>query len=552
MMHFGPSKLITILLVVLLGVLFSVPNVVPYEQRYALNEGGEYEAQGVWRYLPSSSVNLGLDLQGGSHIVFQVDMAEVRDQQLEALRSDVEQAMRVDGRRIYRSVAVVGDEVIAMTVQAEDRDIALERILELSEPVAQQPGAFSIEQTLEIESGGEDDPTVVRARISDAQYAAIESRTVQQSIEVIRRRLDGMGTTDPTIVRQGDSRVLVQVPGADDPQAIIRLVGASASMSFHLVDENIDPGIDGQARVPPGRAVFPVASSDGGGFIVVNSRATLTGDNLANASVTTHPNYVGPVVGFRLDTQGSLVFGELTQQNRGARFAIVLDGEVISSPRINEPILSGSGVIGGGYTYESATNLVILLNAGALPASLTPVEQRNVTPSLGADQIESGRLAVMIGFGLVIVFMVAAYGILGLFSTAALLVNVVLILGGLSGLGATLTLPGIAGIILTIGMAVDANVLIYERIREEARKPNSKPAKAIEVGYERALAAILDANITTLIAAGVLFMLGAGPVRGFAVTLGIGIITSVFTAFVFSRLLAVVWLRATKPQKLPV
>ncbi|MBO6797023.1 protein translocase subunit SecD [Maricaulis sp.] len=552
MMHFGPSKLITILLVVLLGVLFSVPNVVPYEQRYQLNDAGEYEAQGVWRYIPSSSVNLGLDLQGGSHIVFQVNMAEVRDQQLEALRSDVEQALRVDGRRIYRSVAVIGDEVVAMTVQAEDRDTALQRMQDLSEPVDQQPGAFSIDQTLEVVSGGADEPNVVRARITDEQYAAIESRTVQQSIEVIRRRLDGMGTTDPTIVRQGDSRVLVQVPGADDPRAIIELVGASASMSFHLVDETIDPGIDGQARVPPGRAVFPVASSDGGGFVVVHSRATLTGDNLANASVTTHPNYVGPVVGFRLDTQGSLVFGELTQQNRGRRFAIVLDGEVISSPRINEPILSGSGVIGGGYTYESATNLVILLNAGALPASLTPVEQRNVTPSLGADQIESGRLAVMIGFGLVIVFMVAAYGILGLFSTLALLVNVVLILGGLSGLGATLTLPGIAGIILTIGMAVDANVLIYERIREESRKPNSKPAKSIETGYQRALAAILDANITTLIAAGVLFMLGAGPVRGFAVTLGIGIITSVFTAFVFSRLLAVVWLRATKPQKLPV
>lgn len=552
MMHFGPSKLVTILLVVLLGVLFSVPNVVPYEQRYQLNDAGEYEAQGVWRYIPSSSVNLGLDLQGGSHIVFQVNMAEVRDQQLEALRSDVEQALRVDGRRIYRSVAVIGDEVVAMTVQAEDRDTALQRMQDLSEPVDQQPGAFSIDQTLEVVSGGADEPNVVRARITDEQYAAIESRTVQQSIEVIRRRLDGMGTTDPTIVRQGDSRVLVQVPGADDPRAIIELVGASASMSFHLVDETIDPGIDGQARVLPGRAVFPVASSDGGGFVVVHSRATLTGDNLANASVDTHPNYVGPVVGFRLDTQGSLVFGELTQQNRGRRFAIVLDGEVISSPRINEPILSGSGVIGGGYTYESATNLVILLNAGALPASLTPVEQRNVTPSLGADQIESGRLAVMIGFGLVIVFMVAAYGILGLFSTLALLVNVVLILGGLSGLGATLTLPGIAGIILTIGMAVDANVLIYERIREEARKPNAKPAKSIETGYQRALAAILDANITTLIAAGVLFMLGAGPVRGFAVTLGIGIITSVFTAFVFSRLLAVVWLRATKPQKLPV
>jgi protein-export membrane protein SecD len=552
MMHFGRTKLITIFLVALLGIMYSVPNMVPFEHRYQLNEAGEYEAQGIWQHIPSRTINLGLDLQGGSHIVFQVDMDDVREQQLQSIRADVEQALSVDGRRIHRSVSVVGEEVVAITVQAEDRETALERIQDLSVPVDQQPGDFTIAETLVVTSGGTDEPNVVRVRVSDEQLAAIETRTVQQSIEVIRRRLDGMGTTDPTIVRQGDSRVLVQVPGADDPEVIIGLVRASAAMSFHMVDESIDPGIDGQARVPPGRAIFPMASSEGGGYIVVESRARLTGENLTNASVSTHPNYVGPVVAFRMDTQGSLIFGELTRENRGRRFAIVLDGEVISAPRINEPILSGSGVIGGSYTYETATNLVILLNAGALPASLTPVEQRNVTPSLGSDQIESGRLAVLIGFGLVIVFMVASYGVLGIFSTLALLLNVVLILGGLSGLGATLTLPGIAGIILTIGMAVDANVLIYERIREEARRDKVKPTMAIQAGYERALAAILDANITTLIAAAVLFMLGAGPVRGFAVTLGIGIITSVFTAFVFSRLLAVLWLRATKPQKLPL
>jgi preprotein translocase subunit SecD len=241
----------------------------------------------------------------------------------------------------------------------------------------------------------------------------------------------------------------------------------------------------------------------------------------------------------------------MTRNNRGKRFAILLDGEIITAPTINEPILSGSGVIGGSYNYETAQQLVVLLNAGALPASLTPVEQRTVLASLGQDQIESGQKAVMIGFLAVIVFMIVAYGIFGVFATMALLVNVILIMGGLSGIGATLTLPGIAGIILTIGMAVDANVLIYERIREE-NKLGRTPANALQAGYERAFSAIMDANVTTFIAAAVLYMLGAGPVRGFAITLGIGIITSVFTAFVFSRLLAVIWLRALKPKALPL
>ncbi len=551
MMHFGPWKLFSIIAVILLGVMYSLPNLVPEESRYTTNAVGESEAAGVWRFIPNDTVNLGLDLQGGSHIVFEVNMDEVREQQLENLAANVRQVLS-EPRRLWRSVSVVGDEVVVLMVRPEDRDQAFQTVSELSQPVDMSGGGVSLDQTLDVRSGGDAEPNAIRLSITEAQMQSIRARTVQQSIEVVRRRLDGMGTVDPTIARQGDSRVLVQVPGADNPQEIIDLVGAQASMSFHLVAEGVDPGVDGRGRVPPGISVFPIAESNGQSFLAVESRAQLTGENLTEANVTTHPSYVGPVVGFRLDTQGSIIFGDLTRENRGRSFAIVLDDEVITYPRINEPILSGSGVIGGGYTYETATDLVILLNAGALPASLTPVEQRVVSASLGQDQIESGQMAVLIGFGLVIVFMIAVYGLFGIFSTMALLVNVILILGALSGLGMTLTLPGIAGIILTIGMAVDANVLIYERIREEARRAKVKPMQAVRKGYELALAAILDANITTFIAAAVLYMLGAGPVRGFAVTLGVGIITSVFTAFVFSRLLAVLWLRAAKPKALPI
>lgn len=553
MMHFGRWKLLSIIAVIVLGVMYTIPNFVPEAQRYSTNASGERVANGIWQIIPSRTINLGLDLQGGSHIVFEVDMDEVRTRQLDNLNADIVQTLgRAPGQeRLYRSASVVGEEVVVLTLRPEQRDEALQRLEdELNQRVDQSVTAVSLDMQYTFEAGEE--PNVIRAGITEAFFDSIQTRTVQQSIEVVRRRLDGMGTVDPTIARQGDSRVLVQVPGADNPQAIIDIVGAQASMSFHLVAQGVDPGIDGQGRVPPGVTVYPIATSGGQGYLAVETRARLTGENLTAANVTNHPNYVGPVVGFRLDTQGSIIFGDLTRENRGRAFAIVLDDEVITYPRINEPILSGSGVIGGGYTYETANELVILLNAGALPASLTPVEQRTVSASLGQDQIESGTMAIMIGFGAVIIFMLAAYGVFGIFSTLALLVNVILILGGLSGLGQTLTLPGIAGIILTIGMAVDANVLIYERIREETRKPKAKPMKAVHAGYEQARAAILDANITTFIAAGVLFMLGAGPVRGFAVTLGIGIITSVFTAFVFSRLLAALWLRATKPTKLPL
>ena len=551
MLHFGRWKLLTILLVVLAGALYTLPNLVPETVRYQINEAdGSREPRGIWRYIPSSTINLGLDLQGGSYIVFEVDMNEVRTAQLESLAADVRQTLRNDPPLLPRSVAVVGEEVVVLMIREEQRDEAFERLRELNGPVTTELGQPGLAQMYDMQRDGED-PSAIRISVTDEQFTAIRQRTLSQSITVIRRRLDGLGTTDPTIARSGADRVMVQVPGADDPQEIIDLVGTQAALSFHLVDNTINPGPNGQARTPPGRTIYPVANTQPVQYLAVETRQLLTGENLTQSNVTQHPSYVGPVVGFRLDTQGALIFGDITRNNRGRQFAIVLDNEIITAPRINEPILGGSGVIGGGYTYETASQLVILLNAGALPATLTPVEQRTVSASLGQDQIESGTLAIVIGFAAVIVFMLAAYGIFGVFSTLALLVNVVLILGGLSGLGMTLTLPGIAGIILTIGMAVDANVLIFERIREESRHGRT-PANAIQAGYERALAAILDANITTFIAAAVLFMLGAGPVRGFAVTLGVGILTSVFTAFVFSRLLAVLWLRAFKPKSLPL
>ncbi|GLK50804.1 MAG: protein translocase subunit SecD [Maricaulis sp.] len=551
MLHFGRWKLLTIFLVVLAGALYTLPNLVPETVRYQINEAdGSREPRGIWRYIPSSTINLGLDLQGGSYIVFEVDMNEVRTAQLESLAADVRQTLRNDPPLLPRSVAVVGEEVVVLMIREEQRDEAFERLRELNGPVTTELGQPGLAQMYDMQRDGED-PSAIRISVTDEQFTAIRQRTLSQSITVIRRRLDGLGTTDPTIARSGADRVMVQVPGADDPQEIIDLVGTQAALSFHLVDNTINPGPNGQARTPPGRTIYPVANTQPVQYLAVETRQLLTGENLTQSNVTQHPSYVGPVVGFRLDTQGALIFGDVTRNNRGRQFAIVLDDEIITAPRINEPILGGSGVIGGGYTYETASQLVILLNAGALPATLTPVEQRTVSASLGRDQIESGTLAIIIGFAAVIVFMLAAYGIFGVFSTLALLVNVVLILGGLSGLGMTLTLPGIAGIILTIGMAVDANVLIFERIREESRHGRT-PANAIQAGYERALAAILDANITTFIAAAVLFMLGAGPVRGFAVTLGVGIVTSVFTAFVFSRLLAVLWLRAFKPKSLPL
>ncbi|MFP4518454.1 MAG: protein translocase subunit SecD [Oceanicaulis sp.] len=541
MLYFSSWKTALIIAVCLIGFLFTLPNVVPASQR--LDASGE--PVGLWRVLPHSSVNLGLDLRGGSHLVFEVDMEEVKQERLSNLAEDVRAAFRQDPPILSAPPAVVNGEVVARLSRPEDLDRALERLEEINEPVTNTGGQQTLQDTLTITRS--EDGRTVRLAITDAALESIRQRTVTQSIEVIRRRIDSTGTTEPTIARQGDDRVLVQVPGESDPQRIIELVGTTARMTFHMVESSIDPGPEGEARTPPGVTIFPT-ENPGEPYLAVQTRALVTGEQLVSASQSF--NEAGqPAVSFRFNQSGSLAFGDATAQNVGQRFAIVLDDTIISAPRIRVPILGGSGIIDGGFTVQTASDLANMLNAGALPAELSPIEQRTVGPGLGQDSIDRGQTAIVIGFSLVIVFMILAYGFFGLVATCALIVNVLLLLGALSGLQATLTLPGIAGIILTIGMAVDANVLIFERVREEYRLGRTV-ANALETGYSRALSAILDANITTFIAAAVLYMIGAGPVRGFAVTLGIGILTSVFTAFVFSRLLIATWLRTRRPKSL--
>ena len=527
MLYFANWKIGLIAAVSLLGIWFALPNFLA---------------------VPGQTVNLGLDLQGGSHLVFEVDLPGVRSERLDGLSQEANVLFRQQPTIPTAANAVIGEEVVIRVARAEDLDEAYNRLQSLSRPIGDGSMGLTGVAARTVAFSRDDAERTIRLSLTDAALVDIRDRTIAQSIEVIRRRVDASGTTEPTIARQGDERILVQVPGENNPQRIIELVGTTARMTFHLVRADVPVGADGQGRTPPG--VMIIQQDDlSEPYIAVERRAMVSGENLTYAGSTFQEGR--PVVEFRFDTTGAAAFGRVTAQNVGRRFAVVLDDVAISSPVILGPILGGSGVIQGNFTFESAYDLAVLLQAGALPAELTVVEQRSVGPGLGQDSIDSGTIAVVIGFIGVIVFMLIAYSLFGVFSNLALLLNVTLILGALSGLQATLTLPGIAGIILTIGMAVDANVLIYERIREESRNGRS-PANAIEKGYSEALSAILDANITTLIAAGVLYMLGAGPVRGFAVTLGIGIITSVFTAFVFSRLLIAMWVKGLKPKKLPI
>ena len=543
MLIFSPWKTGLILAIVLIGLLFSLPNFVSEQSR--VNPAGE--PSGIWATLPNQTVNLGLDLQGGVHLVFAVDMEEVREERLESLADQVRTALRQQPVILHSRPAVVNGEVVVTITRPEEFAGALERIEDLNEPVTLPNGQQSLDQTLDIRPS--EDERTIRLNVSEAAFDAIRQRTVQQSLEVIRRRIATTGTTEPTIARQGSERVLVQVPGETDPEQLKELINTTARMTFHMVEANVDPGPNGTGRTPPGVSIFPADRNDEP-FLAVQSRPMVTGDQLESAAQSFDQNGA-PAVAFRFNSAGATTFAEVTANNRGRRFAIVLDDRIISAPVIRSPILTGSGIIEGGFTVQSASDLANLLNAGALPARLTAIEERTVGSTLGQDSIERGQTAILIGFGLVIVFMLLAYGFFGVISVVALLANVFLLLGALSGLQATLTLPGIAGIILTIGMAVDANVLIYERIREEYRNGRSV-INAIEQGYDRAFAAILDANVTTFIAAAVLYMIGAGPVRGFAVTLGIGILTSVFTAFVFSRLMVATWLRTRRPKTLAI
>jgi protein-export membrane protein SecD len=530
MLHFANWKIVLIAAVSLGGIVFAMPNV------FGPRTLAEFPS-----FLPSQTVNLGLDLRGGSHLLLEVDTAAVIAERLEAVVDDVRSTLR-DARIRYTGLRA-GDRSVVVRVTDQGRvDEAVSLIEDLAAPVTTNVLAGVGSRDLEVEAGGDNFVTV---RLTEP---AIEQRifsAVDQSIEIVRRRIDELGTTEPTIQRQGADRILVQVPGLDDPARLKALIGQTAKLTFRLVD------VTARAEAPPAGSEVVYDDSSPPQPYVLRRRVVVSGENLVDAQPAFDQQTNEPIVTFRFDSSGARRFGQVTQENVGRPFAIVLDNKVISAPVIREPILGGSGQISGSFTVEGANDLAILLRAGALPAPLTILEERTVGPGLGADSIAAGEVAAVIGLVAVVVFMVVAYGLFGLFSDIALFINIALILGVLSLLQATLTLPGIAGIVLTIGMAVDANVLIYERIREETREGKS-PISAIEAGYRRALGTILDANITTFIAAAILFQMGSGPVRGFAVTLAIGVVTSVFTAFTVTRLMVATWVRRRRPGVVPI
>ena len=546
-------KRILIYGLVLTGLLSALPNafysrVESYNDANLAIENGKNpnlfkDEQNLWfDYLPSSLVNLGLDLRGGAHLLAEVRTADVHSQRVKSLWPDVRDVLR-QKRSDIGTIRLQDSSPGTLRVKIskpEAMQIALEAVGTLSKPVVSlaQAGA----EDLKILSDGDD----LLISLSDAEVLATDERTMRQSLEIIRRRVDEVGTREPTIQRQGADRILIQVPGIGSATELKALIGTTAQLTFQaVIGKNSSPGTSSAFGIQ----VLPSLDEEGM-FYTLESAAVVTGEQLVDAQPSFDQNG-RPAVNFRFNPTGARKFGDYTAENIGSPFAIVLDQEVISAPVIQSHIPGGSGIITGNFTVEESTNLAILLRAGALPAGLEFLEERTIGPELGADSIKAGKLACVVAFAAVLAFMFLSYGMFGLFANVALVINVFLIFGLLSAIGATLTLPGIAGIVLTVGMAVDANVLIFERIREEI-KLNKGPARAIELGYEKALSAIIDANITTFITAVILFAIGSGPVRGFSVTLGLGIITSVFTAIFVTRLLIIVWFERSRPKAIKV
>ncbi|HEY3225330.1 MAG TPA: protein translocase subunit SecD [Pseudolabrys sp.] len=534
MLYFTRWKAAAIMLTALIVCLFAVPNFLPDKMVQS------------WPKWAQRHVVLGLDLQGGSHILLEVDSNAVRKEKLESLRDDVRRVLR-DARVGYTGLVVRGNSVEVRIREGSNFDQALEKLRELSQPIGGILGASSGQRSLDITTEADG---LVRLTLTEPAITERIRQSVEQSIQIIERRVNELGTVEPLIQRQGIDRILVQVPGLQDPTRLKELLGKTAKLDFRMVDVSIPPEQAAQGRIPPDDEILYSSTQPRTPYLV-EKRILVSGADLTDAQPGFDQRTSEPIVSFRFNTSGARKFAQVTQENVGKPFAIILDNQVISAPVIREPILGGSGQISGSFTVESANDLAILLRAGALPAPLTIIEERTVGPGLGQDSIAKGKLSSYVGAAMVIAFMLVTYGLFGLFANIAVAINVAMIFGILSMLNATLTLPGIAGIVLTVGIAVDSNVLIYERIREEVRAGRT-PINAIDAGFSRALATILDSNITTFIAAAVLFYIGTGPVRGFAVTLGIGILTTVFTAFTLTRLIVAYWVRWRRPQRVPI
>lgn len=490
-------------------------------------------------YLPSPQVNLGLDLAGGSYILLEADRGEVERQRLTAMEESVQGALRrAEPRIAFGDMSTRGGRLSFLLEDPGQVDAAREAILPLV-----NGGGVTREWNLQVVDTSRFVLTPTRAGIDTALNGAMDSAR-----QVIERRIDALGTREPTIIREGPNRIVVQVPGLDDPEELKSLLGRTAELEFKLVDTNALASDIQQGIAPPGSEIVPYAPGTDleGSAIAVRRLGGIRGNSLTGARQGFDARDNRPVVDITFDQQGGARFARLTQENVGRPFAMILDGQVLSAPNINEPILSGQAQISGGFTVETANELAIALQSGALPVDLKVVEESNISAELGADSIEKGTIAFLVGTLALMAFIIATYGRFGVYACIALMLNFLMILGIMAVFGATLTLPGIAGFVLTIGAAVDANVLINERIREE-RARGRRVVQAVEMGYKEASRAIFDANITNTIAAVLMFAFGSGPVRGFAVVLMIGIVTSVFTAVTLNRMWVAGWLRRKRP-----
>ena len=519
MMYFSRAKLWGIIGVCLLGILLCLPNVMP--------------APASW--LPWHSVHLGLDLRGGSYLLMQVDMDAVQHERLDAL-ADGARSELLAAHLGYQNLAAepANQRVFLHLRDPSQHDAAVAALRQIPAAV---PGEFTVSDL----AGSN-----LAITLQPAALVQTATHAVEQSIEIVRRRIDETGVVDPQITRQGSDRIVVQLPGIEDPNRVKELLGKTAKMTFHLLDETAIPG----APPGPGTELLPMQNNPAE-KLAIRKRIEVDGANLTDARAGTSPQDGSWVVNFTFDTLGARKFAETSRANVGKRFAIVLDNQILSAPVIREAITGGRGQISGSFDAASANQLAILLRAGALPAPLTVVEERTVGPELGADSIRAGAYSLIAGFLLVVGFMGTFYGLFGWFANLALLMNLVLLVAILSLFEATLTLPGMAGLLLTLGMAVDANILINERIREESRNGRT-PLNAMETGFRRAFSTILDSNVTAFLAHVMLFVFGTGAVKGFALTITVGIVTTLFTATVLARLMMVRWYAARRPQLLPV
>ena len=532
MMKVSRWKVIVVAFAAIFGVLFTLPNFLTQQQRDSLPG-----------FLPKQTLNLGLDLQGGSYLLYSVDTDALRQERLTNLIEDVRSTLAQEQIQ-FSDLGVVNGQVSVRITDPNKVTPALNALRRVvSPPVQGAPGGHEVDLASTADQR-------IQLSFSKAALEAQASKAVEQSIEIIRRRIDQLGTKEPDIRRQGVDRLMIAAPGESDPERLKNVIGQTAKLTFQMVDDSVSPQEAAAGRVPPGSELLP--STDGySPAYVVKKRAEVTGEMLVDAQARFDQQSGHPMVQFRFNGQGARRFGEVSSQNIGKRFAIVLDKKIISAPVIQGAITGGSGQITGNFTEETANDLSILLRAGALPAPLKVEEQRTVGAELGADAVRAGGISLAIGAAAIIVFIVLAYGLFGVFAAIALVVNVLLIVGLMSMTQATLTFPGIAGLILTLAVAVDANVLIYERIRDEAHAGRT-PIMALEHGYSRALVSIIDANITSAISAIIMFQFGSGAVRGFAWMLLIGVFTSVFTAVLITQLLIGWWFRAKKPKTLPI